>query len=186
MDSPEEAVVRALTRPRQESRVIRRTANGGVARLGGHVPARPETIHFLKEQIAADTGLLAVAFEDVDGQQYFWTWGVSRQADGGWAVGGGAGGSGQETSTASVPWANLGAWWNDRHFCAGGRVHDPSVQRLRLVDGAGRTVEDTVDEGIVLLTRAGPFQQPWNVELYAAAGRLVRRHPFHGAHPAAP
>jgi len=84
MDSPQAAVVQALLRPRQEPRVVKRSAGGWVTRLGGHVPARRETIRFRKERIAANVGLLAVEFEDEDGQRHFGVRGVVRQADGAW------------------------------------------------------------------------------------------------------
>lgn len=186
MDDAQAAVVQALTRPRQEPTVVRRSAGGWVSRLGGHVPARLETIRFRKARFWADYGLLAVEFEDEDDRRHFGVRGVTRQGDGAWTVSGGAGGGGWETSTATAPWANLGAWWDDRRFCAGGRVHGDAVRRLRLVDAAGRTVEDTVDEGIALVMHMGPFEQPWSVELYAADDTLLRRHPFHGGRPAAP
>lgn len=139
-----------------------------------------------KARFWADYGLLAVEFEDEDDRRHFGVRGVTRQGDGAWTVSGGAGGGGWETSTATAPWANLGAWWDDRRFCAGGRVHGDAVRLLRLVDAAGRTVEDTVDEGIALVMHMGPFEQPWSVELYAADDTLLRRHPFHGGRPAAP
>lgn len=180
MESPRDAILGAITRPRQEPMAVRRSPGGWVSSLGGHVPARRETIRFLKERIGADFGLLAVAFDDEDGHDRFMVFGVARQADGGWAASGGAGGSGREPAAATVPWANFGAWSSNRRFCAGGRVHGEAVRRVRMLDAAGQAIADTVDGGIALLTRPGHFEPPWSVELYAGDGSLLRRHPLPG------
>ncbi len=50
-----------------------------------------------------------------------------------------------------------------------------------MVAAGGETAEDDIGESdIALVLAAGPFAQPWTVELYDAGGGLLRSHPFGG------
>ncbi len=65
--------------------------------------------------------------------------------------------------------------------CAGGRVHGAEVRKISLLAAGGETAEDDIGEsGVALVLAVGPFAQPWTVELYDAAGGLLRSHPFSG------
>jgi hypothetical protein len=178
---PHQPIVAHLTRSREEPRSGERSAGGWTA--GGHVPARTDTIRFVRERFDDDRGLLAVEYEDDDDRAWLMVFGVTRSGAGDWRVSGAAGGSRSEPST-SVPWANLGGWWDDGIAFAGGRVHGADVRRVRLVAAGGQAAEDDVGESAIALVLAnGPFPQPWTVELHDAGGGLVRSHPFHGGRP---
>jgi hypothetical protein len=180
---PDEPIINRLTRPREVPRSVRRSANGWTATVGGHVPARLGTIRFVRERYVDDRGLVAVEYEDEDGRSWFMVFGVTLVDSDGWQVTGAAGG-GRSEPESSTPWANLGGWWNDRVACAGGRVHGAEVRQVRLVAADGKSAEDGIGEsGVALVIADGPFTQPWTVELYDAAGGLVRKHPFRGGRP---
>ena len=183
MDDPHEPIINRLTRPREEPRSVSQPGSGWTATVGGHVPARPDTIRFVRERFVDDRGLAAVEYEDEDDRGWFMVFGVRRADADGWRVTGAAGG-GRSEPESSVPWANLGGWWNDRFACAGGRVHGANVRKVYLVAADGKIAEDDIGEsGIALVIADGPFAQPWTVELYDAAGGLVRRHPFKRGRP---
>lgn len=158
---------------------------GWTASVGGHVPARRETIRFLKERLDGDQAMLAVEYEDEDGRGHFAVWGLMRHAGGAWKVSGAAGG-GRHEPPSTAPWANFGGWRDGRSFRAGGRVHGQEVRSVRMVDATGRAIDDTVDDGIALLMHAGPFDQPWTVVLCGADGTLLRSHPFPGGRSVEP
>jgi hypothetical protein len=178
VSDPHEPIINRLTRPREEPRSVERSDRGWTATVGGHVPVRPDSIRFVRERFVDDHGLVVVEYEDEDGRAWFMVFGVTRTHAGTWQVTSSAGGSGSQPPI-TLPWANLGAWWDDRVACAGGHVHGSQVRTVRLVAADGQTAEDHIDEsGIALVLAVGPFARPWTVELYDAAGGLVRSHPF--------
>lgn len=181
MNDPHDPIIARLRRPREEPRSIRRSASGVTAITGGHVPARPDTIRFVRERFVGDHGLLAVEYEDEDDRSWFTVFGVTRSsADQDWRMTGAAGG-GRSEPQRPVPWANLGGWWNDRVACVGGPVHGDQVRKVRLVAAGGEVAEDDIGESSIALVIAfGRFHQPWSVELYDEAGGLVRTHQFRG------
>ncbi len=180
MNDPHEPIIARITRPREEPRSGGRSGSGWTATTGGHVPARFDTIRFMRERFVDDRGLLAVEYEDEDDRPWFMVFGVTRSGAEDWRMTGAAGG-GRSEPRSSVPWANLGGWWNDRVAWAGGRVQGAEVREVRLVAAGGETAEDDIGEsGIALVLAVGPFAQPWTVELYDAAGNRLRSHPFKG------
>jgi hypothetical protein len=180
VNDPHEPIIDSLMRPREEPRSITQSASGWTAIVGGRAPARSDTIRFVRERFVDEHGLAAVEYEDEDDRSWFMVFGITRTDPDGWRVTG-AGGGGRSEPQSSAPWANLAGWWNDSVACAGGRVHGAEVRKVRLVAAGGETTEDEIGEStIALLLAAGPFAQPWTVELYNAAGGLVRSHPFHG------
>ena len=147
------------------------------------MPARADTIRFVRERFVDDRGVVAVEYDDEDDRSWFMIFGITRTDADGWQLTGAGGGSRFEPES-SMPWANLACWWNDHGASAGGRVHGAGVRKVRLVAADGKTAEDDIGaSGIALLIADGPFTQPWTVELYDAAGELVRTHPFHGGRP---
>jgi hypothetical protein len=179
MDDPKAAVVAFVTRPAEEPHSARQGAGGWTSRTGGHVPARPESIRFAKERLAGDLAMVAFEYVDVEDREWHGWLGAER-VDGAWKVNGGASGSGTNPPRSSAQWANFGCMWGERQAMAGGRVHGEGVARVRLLSDAGGAVEDSVDEGVALLMFAGRFPRPWTVELYDAAGALLRSHPCPG------
>ncbi|HKA10090.1 MAG TPA: hypothetical protein VKI99_06440 [Candidatus Dormibacteraeota bacterium] len=183
MKDPHELIIANLLRAREEPRSVSRSGGGWTATVGGHVPARPQTIRFVRERFVDHCGLLAVEYQDEEDQSWFMVFGVRRSSADDWQMTGAAGG-GRWEPRSSMPWANLGAWWNQRVACAGGRVHGAEVKKVRLVGADGTTAEDDIGEsGIALVLAVGPFARPWTVELYDGAGILLRTHPFSGGRP---
>jgi hypothetical protein len=182
VNNPHEPIIAHLGRPREEPKSVEHSGSGWTATTGGHVPARADTIQFVRERFVDDSGLLAVEYEDEDDRSWFMVFGVTRGAARDWRMTGAAGG-GRTEPPSSVPWANLGGWWSDRVACAGGRVHGAEVRTVRLVAAGGETADDITESGIALVLAVGPFAQPWTVELYDAAGALLRSHPFQGGRP---
>jgi hypothetical protein len=183
VSDPHEPILNHLTRPREQPRSVGQSGSGWTASSAGHVPARSDTIRFVRERLVDDHGLVAVEYEDEDDRSWFMVFGIARTDADGWQMTGAAGG-GRSEPQSSAPWANLGGWWDDRVACAGGRVHGAEVRKVRLVAAGGQTMEDDIGEsGIALLLDAGPFPQPWTIELYDAAGGLVRGHAFRGGRP---
>lgn len=177
MDDPKAAVVAALTRPPEEPRSVREAAGGWTATTGGHVPARAETIRFVKERRDGDTPMVAVEYVDV-ADRVWHGWLAAKHVDGAWRADGGSTGSGANPSRSSAPWANFGVVWGEDVFMAGGRVHGDGVARVRVLSASGGAIDDTVDDGVALVMAPGPFPRPWTVELYDAAGALLGTHPY--------
>jgi hypothetical protein len=50
------------------------------------------------------------------------------------------------------------------------------VTRVRLVDGLGLEMEDTVEDDLVLFLSERPVRRPVEARLYDSAGRLVGQH----------
>jgi hypothetical protein len=163
VDDPKAAVITALTR----------------AVAGAHAPARPQTIRVVKERRHADLAMVAVEYDDVQDREWRGMIGL-RRIGGAWAVTGGGGGSRSGEPGSPAPWANFAVVWDQRLFMAGGRVHGVGVSRVRVVSASGGAGEDSVDDGIALVMADGPFPRPWTVELYDAAGGLLRSHPCPG------
>lgn len=180
MNDPHELIVARLTRPREEPKSSSRSESGWTAIRGGHVPARLETIRFVRERFVDDRGLAAVEYDDTDDRAWFMVVGVIRSGDGDWRITGAAGG-GRSEPRSSAPWANLGFWCGDRVSCAGGRVHGAEVRKVRILAADGETADDDIGKsGVALVLAHGAFPQPWTVELYDAAGGLLRSHPLVG------
>jgi hypothetical protein len=183
VDDPHDLIVNSLMRPREGPRSVSRSSSGWTAIVGGHVPARPDTIRIVRERFLDGRGLVAVEYEDEDDRAWFMVFGITRSDADGWRMAGASGG-GRSEPQSSVPWANLGGWIDGPAAYAGGRVHGATVRRVRLGAADGRTADDDVgDSGIALVIANGSFPQPWTVELYDADGALVGTHPFHRGRP---
>ena len=153
-------------------------------------PERPDTVRFLKQQDAPPHQMWFVTC-DADGgsswlEQWQWTvvvspdeagqWTVVVSPDeaGRWSAHGVSGGSGGPL-LRSRPWANLGGNWGRDGFRAGGTVEDAGagIARVRLTDVEGRAFEDTVENGVVLLSSDKPVAMPMRLELIDSDGRVV-------------
>lgn len=153
----------------------------GQRRSGGH-DADPATIRFLKAQVIPGRQVHAVTFDSLmDGRRLAirFTVLVVQDEEGVWHVrGGGGGGAGDDGPIRNHPWANLGGGgWSDQ-FCMGGRViaNGLDIASVRQVTGNGLTMDDTVDDGLVLIVTDQRVELPIHAELYDRYGVLVSRH----------
>ncbi len=178
---PKRAIVAELARAR--GRPIWRSAAspGGwrtaISRGTGH-DADPETVRFIKHRSIPDQELHAIAFADREGRVYRYVVGVVKGRDGGWQVRGLAGG-GQGDPPRDRPWVNFCGWGWPRSFCGGGWVAgsgSTAAARVRLRFRRGLPLEDTVDDGVVLLISDARVDMPAIAEILDADGSLLASH----------
>ena len=120
-------MVAALTREPEAPRSVRHGAGGWTSTTGGHVPARPETIRFVKERQDGDLAMVAFEYVDVEDREWHGWIGVERVSES-WRTTGGSTAAGTNPPRSSAPWANFGSVWGERRFMAGGRVHGEGVR----------------------------------------------------------
>jgi hypothetical protein len=178
---PQQAIVAQLAQPRGKPFWQSRASPGGwrsaISRGGGH-DADPDTISFVKQRGIPGHELHAVAFADLDGRRYRYLVGVAEGADGSWEVDGLAGG-GIGDPSRDQPWVNFCGWGWPRSFCGGGWVIGSGSQaaaRVRLRFRGGPMLDDTVDEGVVLLIADSRVDVPATAEIFDAKGFLLASH----------
>ncbi len=177
MNSPQEAIVADITRPPVPGQPGR--SPGAIMYRGGHpFQARPETIRFLRETVQGERALLAVEFEDTEGQPWRYVFGAVQQGDGTWRAAGGAGGGGGPGPRREGPSANFGGWGWPRFLCLGGRVHGDRVRTVRLTDAEGLSVEDTVENGYSVLMVLEPVKLPCQIALLDFSGVVLATQPW--------
>ena len=177
---PKQAIAAELARPRGKPLWQSAPSAGGlrraISRGGGH-DADPGTVRFVKQRGIRGHELHAVAFADRDGRNYRYLVGVAQGA-GGWEVNGLAGGSGNDPPR-DQPWINFCGWGWPRSFCGGGWVSgtgSKAAARVRLRFRGGPMLEDTVDDGVVLLIADARVDVPATAEILDATGSLLASH----------
>jgi hypothetical protein len=158
---------------------VEQAAHDFVIRMGsrstGIPPAAAGSIKVLKRRAWGERGLAAVRGTTADGQALFGVVEFVRRTPADWRVVGGSWGFESMARPGAEPWANFGGEWGPDGCWAAGHVVGAAVHRVRMVDDTGtREDEDTVDEGVALLRLDGPCPGPCTVELYDAAGALLR------------
>ena len=141
-----------------------------------------ESIVFVKERRGRRHWLSAVAYDDTAGCKHLDMVGTRQQTDGSWVVAGSAGGGDAEIPR-DQPWVNFTGWWGQDFFCAGGRVsgrNAEQAQRVRLVFDDGYTVDDDIQQGLVLFIVEHAIPAPWDTtaQIVDAHGALLATHPF--------
>jgi hypothetical protein len=137
-------------------------------------------IEIVKEKQAGDEAAIAVAFEDGKGVQRRGVVGLRKQPDGMWRPNGGFMGSARLTGERDV-WMTWGGWGGDSRdrTVLGGWVADPTAVSARATDDmTGRTLDDPVENGVVLFMYEGEFGAYSRLELLDAEGQLVRTGPL--------
>jgi hypothetical protein len=180
---PKQVIVDWLVQPSVlicESEVLSEGGWSGQSRQGGQ-DADPTTIRFLKGRAIPGRQVHVVAFVSfMDGRRYneIWSVEVYQDATGAWDVCAGSGGAGDDDLIRDHPWVILGGGGWPNQFHAGGRVIDNGfgIVSVRLVTGNGLTMEDTVDDGLVLFVTDQRVEPPIHAELYDRSGALVSRH----------
>ena len=177
---PRQAIVAQLVRPRGKPLWQSAPSTGGwrtaISRDGGQ-DADPGTVRLVKKRGIPGHELHAVAFADRDGRRYRYLVGVVQGASD-WEVKGLAGG-GEGDSPRDQPWVNFCGWDWPRSFCGGGWVigrGSEAAARVRLRFRGGPMLEDTVDDGVVLLIADARVDVPATAEILDASGSLLARH----------
>ena len=175
---PRQAIAAQLAQPRPKPLWQSRPSPGGwrsaISRGDGH-DADPTTLRFVKKRGIPGHELHAVAFDDRDGRHYRYLVGVVKRADGDWKVNGLAGG-GVGDPPRDLPWVNFCGWgWPSAFRCGGwvtGRGSKAAV-RVRLRFRRGPELEDSVDDGVVLLIADARVEMPAIAEILDANGSLL-------------
>ena len=139
------------------------------------------TLQFLKERSIPGRCVYIVAVEDTQGYTMHFTCYVEQDSRGDWQFRGAAGDGIVGSNPGPVferAWANLGGGGMPYHFYAGGFVanHEHNVARVRLNAKNGTTVEDTVEDGMVLFLTDQRVDLPIEAELFTADGQLIYSH----------
>jgi hypothetical protein len=134
-------------------------------------------IHIVKERNVGKDAAYAVAFEDRDGVQRRGVVGLRRHDGGVWLPIGGFMGSARVTGGRDV-WMTWGGWGSGEGSTRagfGGWVADRAAVSARVTDATGRTIEDAVENGVVLFLYKGNFGLGnARVDLFDAAGTIIK------------
>lgn len=162
--------------------IIARLAQG--LDLGGrHVEVPSETIRILRERIVDGWAVLHLEFEDSEGQLWDGVAGaIYDDAQQRWRQSGAAyGGRERRADPDRGRRVNLRSFSRnptDDRCCLGGRVYDPTVHRVTVLDENGMQATDAVSDGVALLISEGAFGEPKTIALYDTDGRLLESRPF--------
>ncbi len=153
--------------------------DGGAHGLAhGGSGADPATVRFVKSRAFPGCQLHEADFTARDGRARHLLVRTWQQPDGSWTADPVGGGSGSEP-LRSGPWVNFAAGWNARQFTAGGHVTGQGAEAaclVRLTFADGTTLEDTVDNGVVLFfTSPGPAV-PVRVEIHGPAASVLAEY----------
>lgn len=151
--------------------------------------AQEGTIQFLRSRLLPHAQLHEVAFESKRGDHQRLLCLVLSQPDGTWHVNtaNNISGARRRICQGEEPHVLLAGGNLNGHLHLHGHVvdGDQEATRIRLVFHNGRTLEDTVQDGLVLFVPEQGFPLPTQVELYDSAGNLVGTHPWPYIHPSA-
>lgn len=138
-----------------------------------------DSIRIVREKRAGKEIAFAVAFEDRDGVQRRGLVGL-RWRHGAWQECGRYMGSVHVTGDRDV-WMTWGGWSGESRewSVAGGWVADPTAVSARLIDTTGRTLSDTVMNGVFLFMWQGDFDAyRARLDLLDADNRVTRSGPM--------
>lgn len=149
--------------------------------IGDHSPFEA-SVEIVREKHAGKDAAFAVTFEDRKGRQRQGVLGLRKQPGGTWRP------SGSFMGTAHLPgerdvWITRGGWGGDHRERAvyGGWVADPTAVAARATDEmTGRTLDDVVENGVVLFMYKGDFGLHYaRLELVDAQAQVLRTGPLH-------
>jgi hypothetical protein len=151
---------------------------GWVAQVRDGAGADPATVRFVKSRAFPGCQLHEADFATRDGQARHLLVRTWQQPDGTWAadpIGGGGGGEPHRSS----PWVNFAAGWNAQQFAGGGHLIGQGAETARLVRltfANGTSIEDTVDNGVVLFFASPGVTFPARVEILGTAGNVLAEY----------
>ena len=150
-------------------------------RNGGGAGADPATVRFVKSRAFPGCQLHEAEFVTRDGQARHMLVRTWQQPDGSWMaapIGGGGGGGGGGPYRSS-PWVNFAAGWNAQQFAGAGHVTGQGAEtacQVRLTFADGTSIEDTVDNGVVLFFASPGATFPARVEILGTAGNVLAEY----------
>lgn len=138
--------------------------------------AKTATIQFLKQRSLPHDQVHAITFEDEAGLKWDFFCSIAQDERGFWHMsrsGCVRQGMMQRTSR-TFPWVHLVGGSGESYLWAGGYVTDKATdaQRVRLITKNGLTLEDSVQDGIVLFQTDQHVEIPAQVEVYTGSGTL--------------
>lgn len=141
-----------------------------------------DSIEIVREKHTGKDAAFAVTFEDRKGVQRQGVLGLRRHPGRMWRPSGAFMGSAHLTGARDV-WMTWGGWGGGSQESAvyGGWVADPTAVSARATDDMrGRTLDDLVENGVVLFMYKGDFGLDYaRLELLDAEGRVLRTGPMH-------
>lgn len=140
--------------------------------------AREETLRFFQSRFLSNRQMHEITFEDMQGQPQRWICVVAQTAEGAWLMVGGANITGlKHWPWGDKPWVNL-AGGNLGDFWLGGYVlqREQDIVRVRLISRNGNSLEDEVQDDLVLFLTEHEMPAPIRVELYDRRGNLINTH----------
>lgn len=142
----------------------------------GGFDAIPETVQFGKMRGDSRRQVYLVSFETRAGRKMRFACLVRRDDAGAWRFAGCAGGGVDGSPQRGHAWVNLGGGWGP--FYAGGAILEDGgeVARVRLRAADGTTLEDTVEDGLVLFITDDEMRRPVMAELIDRSGRVTSQH----------
>lgn len=142
---------------------------------------KKRTLQFLKERSMPGRRVYIVVVRDAHDNEMHFTCYVEQTDNGDWHFRGAAGDGIVGSNPGPVverAWANLGGGGMPDHFYAGGFVanHGQNVARVQLCTKNGTTIEDHVDNGMVLFLTDQRVDLPITASLYTEDDQLIYSH----------
>jgi hypothetical protein len=141
-------------------------------------------VRVLRELVTGDEATFAISFDEGPGIHRLGAVGLRRR-DGSWRrsahfMGGHYRGVARPDRPGAV-WSESGGWSGDGRSVLIGWPADPATTSVRITDPSGRSMTDTVDNGVVLFGYGAGFAlTAARVDLLDATGRLLRSGGAHG------
>lgn len=148
--------------------------------VGQH--AKAGTIQFLKRSTLPHQQVHALSFEDEAGQGWDYFCEIAQNEQGYWQLLASASivwGSMRRPSH-TFPWVHLVGGSGENGLWIGGYVTDTALdaQRVRVITRDGLTLEDTVQNRLILFQITQQVEIPVQVEVYANTDRLIGQQTF--------
>jgi hypothetical protein len=176
---PEAAIVAHLVRrPAATSTSQPRTGGWTSSTACGGPGADPATIVFQRTRMLPSCQMRQVGFFNHRGIPEEWVIRTWQEPDGTWAVAPCGGGS-PGPSRRAKPWINFTAGFGANGFSAGGNIVGTGSEHahsVRLTFADGNTIDDTVENRIVLFFEPIPVAFPADVEILDENGRRLANY----------
>lgn len=177
-DDPRDAIIDRLSAPvpqRQAAEIF--DARGRII-AGWPASAQPDSVAFVKERHGQTRSLYAVTYLDSDSAEHLDIVCARRHTDGSWMIGRARGGTNSDVPS-DQPRVNLGGLWGPELFWAGGRLTGHGAQhaqRVRLVFGDGNTLDDSIEDDLVLFLAEHAVEIPATAQIFGAGDKIIATH----------